>query len=238
MKDPIARLRKKSRFVVELRYKVVPTLLDQRGQVIASIHPRIEEFFEHWRSDLSEIVFLDSLENPRAEFAVTPKKLAVILEDCGDVPSFLDRAEKYLRMALEHVLPGVTVLTRVGVRFLEILEVPGESRSQGIRDLLLAKLHVLPDLPLTYNDSMVKLVHEHGFYQVGPAYRGEAWVKQTFKHPDENVPNVGVALDIDSFAKEVRVDDAHAAIEAVRRVAALSKSVEERISWYLGLLDG
>jgi hypothetical protein len=238
LKDALASCRRKARLIAELRYKAIPELLDSRGRIIAAVHPVIEEAFKHWRSDLSQVVFLDDLQAPTSEFAITPKKMSVIFEDPGSVQSFYDRVEKYLRLGLGQLSVVPPTLERVGVRFVEILELAGESRFDRVREHLIAKLHQLPDLPLVYEDSLIKLVHSQGYYQVGPIRRGEAWVEQLFKKPDVNVPTVGVGFDIDSFAKEVEVRSADDVLAAVRKVAALTKSIEEQLGAYLGILDG
>jgi len=236
MKDVIARIRKKARIIAEVRYPVVPQFLDMRGKIIGELNSAIKDPFDWWSSNPAQVLFLDRQEKPRAEFVMTPKQTAVILEDVTHVPEFLDRAEKYLRLSHELLGQWITTLSRVGVRFIEVLEVEGLTQFDPVLQHVLGKMHQLPQVEVRHTDALVRLVHEQGYYQVGPVKRGEEWVKQSFKVPEENVPNAGVGLDIDSFAKDVKISDADGLISAVLTVAGLTTSVEEALARYLGLI--
>jgi hypothetical protein len=240
VKDPSHQLRTKSRFIVELRYPVAPATFDRTGHIIQSIHPKIQKRFPHWAVEAGSVLFTDSLQPSVQQFLISFKQMSFILEDCSTVQEYVDLARQHLTLAYEAFEPRIQQISRCGVRIMEVVDAGKGSDREATRRLLLEKLHVIPpELALPYTDSMVKLVHPQGNYQIGPTHAGDPWLSTVFMRPDTNVPENGVGLDIDSYPTDISVRNAGEFARAFTTVWTLSKSIEEGILRHLGFVpDG
>lgn len=231
LEDATAEYRRKGRFIVGIRYPPAPRLFDRRGQIISDLHSELEDEFPHWRTNKSKIHFVDDLEDPTAEFLFTHLRASVILEQPVEIDDFLERADRYLEMFYATLGEDISEVDRCGVRIIEILTSDDVGSYEAANRRLITRF--MPGLPgddLDYVDSSLKAVHEHGFYQIGPAGEGEEWVSQAFSRPEEFVPEYGFGLDVDSNRKELVVRSGDELVEAYRAVAALTKRVEEEVA--------
>lgn len=237
MEDDTAQFRRKGRFIVEIRYPAVPRLFDIRGRILRNLHPQLEGEFPNWRTNKGKIHFVDDLEDPTAEFWFTHMRAAVILEEPVEIDRFLERADRYLPMMYDALEGDITELNRCGVRLIEILSSEGVGSYESVNNRVVNRFFQdLPGEDLTYVDSMMKAVHEHGSFQVGPAGVGENWVSGSFSQPNEDVPEFGFGVDVDSNRKEIEIHGGEELIEAYRAVAEVTKNVEEAVAEQVGLL--
>jgi hypothetical protein len=239
MKDPIAGLRRKSKFIAEIRYPAAPRLFDIKGKIIDAIHPQISDRFPHWQVETGSVRFADTLDKtPREEFTIALKRTAVQLEDSGTVQEFADRTRRYLALMHEHLGKAVTRVSRCGVRLLAIYSPAGGTSFEDVTSRVLHRFAIMPpDISLTAKDAMVRIVHSRGFYYVGPAKLGERWVKQVFSDPERNVPEAGLGVDIDSFETDLAVATAQQLQQVFSAVLRLTKSIEESLIRHAGFLD-
>jgi hypothetical protein len=237
VKDPVERKRRKRRFIVEIRYPIVPEFLDLRGRLIGKIHPQIDKTFKNWQADLDSVLFTDDLKEPRAEFYLDTRRTSVVFEDPPSVSSFLDEAKRLLGFAYDQFGGHVRILARVGVRFIEVVDSPAQDY-EALVAMVLDKFHKqLVGLPLEYTDSQVILVHKYGRYAIGPTKKGDQWLKQVFKDPASNVPDFGFAVDVDSFAQDVAIRSKADLIAACYNVLRLTTALEESLLRTAGALD-
>ena len=81
MEDYSKKIRKKNRFIFEIRYTPRLKLLDKKGEIIDIIFPKISKNYPHWQINQSDILFLDNIELPTSEFLIGLKRTAIIKED-------------------------------------------------------------------------------------------------------------------------------------------------------------
>ena len=238
MKDASSGVRRKLRAIVELRYPARPEIFDTKGKLLAVVHPVIEDQFPHWKADVGSITFLDDLTTPTREFMISLRRTAFILEDPGSVQEFVDKGEKCLGLVFDHLGGGVGSLTRLGVRLIEVCTPERPASFEEMVATVCDSLLTLPsDLGLRTTDAMFNVVHDRGMYVVGPVKKGEEWVKQMFKNADTNMPDVGIGLDIDSYAEGVAVKTKHDLQAAFLSVYELTKAVEESLLRHQGMID-
>jgi hypothetical protein len=238
MKDAVANRRQKTRFIVELRYPVASQFLDQRGHVIAAIHPHIEQRLQNWQSSLDQVVWTEESKVPRTQFVIHTKRAAVVVEDSDSLQAFIDLADRLLGLTYDQIGAWLRSVERIGVRFIEVVR-PRENNYEEMNAVILDRFHKTPvELPLTYTDSQTILVHERGRYAIGPTKRGDEWLSTAFQHPTENVPEIGLAVDIDSFVANPTVKSRTELLAAVRSVLGITLSVEEALLRAAGALDG
>lgn len=235
MTDSLASLRRKIRCVAEARYPVEPRFLDVRGNIISAVHPSIRDHLPHWTSEPGSILFKDGIEVSVDQFLISTKQIGIILEDPGTLQRFEDVTVQYLGYAYDALGKWIDSVDRFGVRFLEVLVAPDIKAYDELRRRVLDSFHRVPtELSLTYTDSMVRLVHEHGSYTIGPAQRNEEWIRQIFGRPDRNVPDIGLALDIDSFVSGVAIKKKEDLIRVFRATLGMTLAVEEALAKTVG----
>ena len=240
MKDRVSGIRRKSRFVAEIRYPVVPRIFDSRGELIESIHSQIKDRFEHWRAGIGTVTFSDkpANEKPIKQFIVSLKRSAVILEDCGTVEEFNNSTRKYFNLMLDVLGTSIKRLNRCGVRFLEIIEPEGSPSFDDIFERIKSRyLNIPEELSIDLKDLQIRLVHKKGFYAIGTVQKGEEWINQTFTELDHHIPEAGVGLDIDSYETDLGIKKNEDVIQAFNAVSRLTKAIEENLLSNLGMIS-
>lgn len=238
--DHVARVRQKGRFIIELRYPAATQLLDSRGKVVSALRGRLEARFPHWGVTQSQILFTDrpATDKPACELAIMMRRMNVIIEDPGTLEDYWKEASGYLRAFFDALQPSLRSIDRIGVRLITIAGRRGAMNYEEIRKSILTTFHKVPlDLPLEYQDSMSVLVHKHGQFVIMPVRRSEEWVSKTFRLVDGRIPEVGYAMDVDSFSTDLEVDSASDLLTACQAVLGVSQSVEQAMVRALGLAD-
>jgi hypothetical protein len=234
----IEKARKKTRFVLELRNEAMPLFLDVRGRIVADVYPSIRKQFPHWQAEAGQVLFADRADRPKNQIVLGIRRSLVALEDASSLEEFTGLAEKVLQLAFPTMESGWRSLERVGIRFMEVATTP-KATYDATRAHLLATFHKTPlDLPLEHTDSQAILVHKYGRYSIGPTRRKDDWLSTVFTEPDTNVPEIGVAIDIDSFAKGLDSKTADELLGHVRDVLTLTTTVEGSLFVAAGVVNG
>ena len=237
MLDSCSKVRKKIRAIAEIRYPAAPKLFDMRGKIIENIHPEIQDYFKHWKTDLGTVTFSINQKLQVGEFVISLKRTAIILEDIGSIQEFIDKTKKYLQLMYKTFGSEIGRLTRVGVRFIEICTLSGENKFDDMLNRVSSKFLNLPsDLAIQQTDNLIKVVHKNGFFQIGPVKKEEDWVKQLFADIDRNIPEVGIGLDIDSYSTDIEIKSEKQLLAAVDAVFKVTKSIEESLLSHIGFI--
>jgi hypothetical protein len=224
--DPVRIHRRKTRFIVELRYEAVPQFFDMRGRIIGELHLLLKKQFPHWRVSDEQILFAGDVAVPRDQFIISTKRTMFVLEDPPSLEDFVTRAEPLLRASHNYLGKWWPAVARLGVRFLEVVRTP-HATHQATRVALLDAFHKNPlALPLTFTDSQAVLVHDRGRLGIGPTKLGDEWIAQVFQDSKANVPDIGIAVDVDSFEKSFEVATPEVLCQVFRSVLDLTMTVE------------
>jgi hypothetical protein len=184
------------------------------------------------------LVFQDSLEEPKQEFLISVKRSAVLLEDIGSIQEFVDRTEQYFGLLYDELGNALGHIARMGVRIIEICAPRSEPTFEAMNTLVVSRFLTLPrDLTPNVVDSMLRVIHHHGYLHVGPIRAEELWTKTMFRDPASAVPPAGIGLDIDSYQAGIVIKDSADLRRAFIAVFGLTKAVEESALRQLGLLD-
>lgn len=238
MNDPCCAVRRKVRAIAEVRYPAVAAIFDIRGRLIREIHPIIGDHFPRWETDPGGVHFSDDLSKPTREFVISLKRTAVIIEDPDSVQEFVDETKKYLGLMYGQVGKDIGLVSRVGVRLTEICS-PQDARTHGdvIDRVTEGFVRIPDDLTVGLMGASLRVTHESGYFYVGSVKQGDPWVQQAFRDPGQNVPEFGIALDIDSYANDLEVGSADHLIKAFEAVFMVTKSVEEGLLRHQGMLN-
>lgn len=230
--------RKKSRWVVEIRTDAMPLFVDTRGQLVADVFPLVRKDFPHWQAEQGQVLIADRNARPKNQIVLGIRQSLVVVEDAKSLSHFVSLVEQVIRAAYPTMSPGWSQIERVGVRVMEVARSP-KATYEALRAHILEKFHKLPlDIPLEHVDSQVLLVHKYGRYSIGPTRVKDEWLGSVFVEPDESVPDIGVAVDIDSFVRDVSTKTADDLISTVNQVVTLTQTVEESLFAAAGIVDG
>lgn len=234
----IAQHRKKTRFILELRYEAMPQFIDARGGLVATLLPTVKAEFPHWQVEPGQILFADGGEKPKNQIVLGTKRSLVIVEDGASLESFVTLAENVLQLAFPVMAAGWRVIDRIGVRFIEVARSP-KPTYDSLRSHIVSTFHKTPlGLPLEHTDSQSVMVHKYGRYAIGPTKKKDDWLSTVFGAPDHGVPDIGVAIDVDSFVNGTKAHSIEALISGIRGVLSLTETVEEALFAAAGIVDG
>lgn len=234
----IAQARKKTRFVLELRNEAMPLFIDVRGQIVADVYPSIRKQFPHWQAEAGQVLFADRTERPKSQIILGIRRSLVAIEDASSLEEFTGLAEQVIQLAFPTMESGWQSLERIGVRFMEVAKTP-KATYDATRAHVLGTFHRTPlDLPLEHTDSQAILVHKHGRYSIGPTRRKDEWLSSVFTDHDANVPEIGIAVDIDSYGTGLASKTIDELLEHVRDVMKMTTTVEESLFVAAGVVNG
>lgn len=201
-KDEYRKFRKKSRFILEVRYEPLLQAFDSRGRLLETLHPIFKKKMEHWRIENVAVHLADDFKEPSKQISVDHLRSLIIYEDPDSLEEFHNDAKRFIKKLYELFPEGMKNIKRLGVRFISIFDLPEFKDYKDIFQKIMATFFS-PNLPysLKFNDCRAVLTHETGTINVGPVKSDENWVKEIFSKPEENVPPAGFGLDIDSYAK-------------------------------------
>jgi hypothetical protein len=235
--DPGGATRKKSRFIAEIRFPPAPRLVDQRGQMIAALRAKVKSQFQFWQTESTFFQFGDRANGPVNQFMVGVDRIAFRLEDPASLSQFCELQSKYLKMALELVGKEIESISRIGVRTIAVHVVDSQQTFEDYATLVREKTVVIPsELGLKYTDSFVRLVHDGGAYAIGPTRKDEAWPREVFLDTENNMPEFGIGIDVDSSVVNLPYKSPDDTVNAVRRTIDLSVATEAALLHQLGVI--
>ena len=138
----------------------------------------------------------------------------------------------------EQVGESITRLNRVGVRFIEICAHSGTENYEDMIERISGNFFNLPeDLDFAHTDSLLKVHHKHGYFQIGPTKEDDQWAKLTFSDSERNIPKAGIGLDIDSFYTDITIKSSKQLVESFQSVYKVTKAIEESLLRHIGMIN-
>ena len=204
----IEQYRKKARLILEIRYSPLVQAFDKRGKILEVIHPKFQKKMQHWRTQNVAVHMADNFDSPAKQISIDHLRTLIIYEDPGTVEEFKNDCRKLIKGLYEVFPDEISEIKRVGVRFISIFSLPGFSSFQDVFKKIQSVFYKDDiNISLTIDDCLVSLKHDHGNIIVGPVKQKEPWIMDRFSLPEENVPNYGFGIDIDSFTAEIGKND-------------------------------
>ena len=237
MEDYSKKIRKKNRFIFEIRYTPKLKLLDKKGEIIDSVFPKISKNYPHWQINQGDILFLDNLELPTSEFLLGLKRTFIAKEDITSYNAFQDNVRNLISIVYDVL--DLEMISRIGFRIISTYENSTIDSFEKARKLIEDTFLKDPlNLGLKHKDLMIKIDHNNGFYTIGPIQRNENWIKTHFKNLKESneIPKYGIGLDIDSFGTDIEVTKKDHFLQKVLDTMVLSKAIEDALMKSLGLI--
>jgi len=218
----------KARFILELRYEPIVQAFDRRGEVLAVVHRSFKSKIEHWRIQNVEVTMADDFNSPSKTIRVGHLRSSITYEDPDSRQEFLDDSLNFLALLRDVFPDGFEDIKRIGFRSTSIMTYE-EAASFEEAFKAVRAAYLCPELPLSidFTDCSVTLERDDTRLFIGPAKKGEEWVKNTFSRPEQNVPEYGIGIDVDCFARDLLCKDTNALKSAARTLQDLALRVEE-----------
>lgn len=228
MEDYSKKYRKINKFILELRYKPKLSMIDKKGEIIESLHEEIKDRYPHWRFTQSDIIFCDDLEKPMDEFQIGMKRTSIIQEGISTFEDFKNNVNKLLTKAYEVL--SLDKIERIGCRIIGTYQLENiSSFDQARRKIEDTFLKDPINLGLNHKDLFIRIVHDNGFYVIGPVKKEENWLKNNFKTFEDSSLKYGYGFDIDSYGNNFEIKNARAIVAKAEDTLILSKSIEDAI---------
>ena len=229
-KDYLKDFRKKRKYAFDVRYDPLSIAADRRGFAVNILHEKFKKKMEHWRIENVAVKILDDLNKPLKQLIISHLNSVLIYEDPDTMEEFFDDTKRFIESIYEIYSEGLGNIKRIGVRFVSIFEFKNYSNFDEVFKRVM-EIYFSPKLPLSISpiDCRAVLNHEFGQIELGPVKKDELFVKESFIKPDINVPDVGFAVDVDSFAKDIKSNNSSDLCDAFKKVFELSQATEHEL---------
>lgn len=229
-RDEFSKLRQKRRLVFEVRYDPILETFDQRGKILDTLFSKFKAKAPLWRVSNVEIQIMDDLTSPSRYFSVDHLTSRIVYEDPGSMQEFYDDTTRFIESLYDIFPKNLTELNRVGVRFVSIFQLTRLKSFQEVLEKIKTTFYN-PNLPVSINltDCKTTLRHDAGQIIIGPVRKDEDWINQTFKLLNQNIPQFGLGVDIDSFVTNVSCKDQNQILETFSSVYQLTTATEREI---------
>jgi len=227
MRDDFKDIRKKVKYILELRYPPLVNVFDKRGEILNKIHPIFKLKMEHWRVLDSQVIIADSFSDIMTkQLVVSHLKSSISYEGPSTLQEYIDDSHRFLK-ELKSIFPELMGLSRLGFRIISILEDKNSNNFQGIIDKIKNRFLAKPfPSKIDFNDLRIILTGEHFNLNIGPVKEGEDWIKSVFFNPFKEIPEFGIGIDVDSYVKDIDCFNERDLINVIDKIQALSFSIE------------
>lgn len=229
-KDELIQFRSKKKYVFEFRYNPILESFDKRGLVLQKLNEAFKSKIAHWRVSNIEVQLLDNPERASKIISVDHKISRIIYEDCGSLQEFNDDTKKFIEVFFSIYGKNTKEILRAGVRFQSIFTFP----KYKTFDIILNKLRevfINTSCPLTLSitDCQFILNHERGTILIGPVKKDEQWIKDNFLFPENNIPDQGLGIDVDSYSLNTIVENENDLKNLYNTIQQLTLTTEKEI---------
>jgi len=226
MKDNLKDIRKKVKYVLELRYPPLVNVFDKRSEILNKIHPIFKSKMEHWIVQNSQVIIANSFSIMTKQLAVGHLKSSISYEDPSTLQEYIDDSHRFLN-ELKKVFPELVGLSRLGFRIISILEDKKSKNFREVSDKIRNQFLANPfPSKINFNDLKIILTGEQFNLSIGPIKKGEDWIKSIFSNSLEGIPEFGIGIDVDSYVKDIDCSNERDLINAINKIQILSFSIE------------
>lgn len=186
------------KFIIELRFAPIVSMLDKRGNVVDAIEKTKCFGTFHWEINPGDITIRDHAEKQKSNniIYVSFNRFSFISYKIDSIDGFYSTFKK-IHDAISEVL-GTLVIQRIGCRIIGSYKVKSQEFS-----LILA--HFKEAFPTKFfiekypaRDLSFILNYENGMYQIGPVNKEDNFYNKEFDI-DGCKKHIGIAIDTDNY---------------------------------------
>lgn len=218
--DELIKQRKKNRLICEIRHKPFLKLLDEKGMIIEKFSSLFSDKIGEWKLSELNCNFLNHLDKPTKSFNVGFKRSSITYEDPQNLNEFFSDCYQLVK-ALYEVSPSTySSIVRLGVRITSVFEIKDLNNFELVNNKIISS-YLSNDLPFKEEvaDNRIILVFQNSKIQFGPVDKDDKFIKETFKQPNNNIPEYGIAFDIDAHSNFLEITDEADITKEIKRLA-------------------
>lgn len=227
MKDNLKDIRKKVKYILELRYPPLVNIFDKKGGILNKIFPIFKSKVGQWRVQDSQVIIADSFSIMTKQLAIGHLKSSISYEDPSTLQEYIDDSHRFLK-ELKIFFPELAEVSRLGFRVISIFEDRESKNFQDVSDKIRNKFLANPfPSKIDFNDLRVVLTGEQFNLTIGPVKKREDWIRNVFSNPLERTPEFGIGIDVDSYVKDIDCSNERDLINALIKIQTLSFLIEK-----------
>jgi len=227
MKDNLKDIRKKVKYILELRYPPLVNVFDKKGEILNKIFPIFKSKMEQWRVQDSQVIIADSFSIMTKQLAIGHLKSSISYEDPSTLQQYIDDSHRFLK-ELKKFFPELAEVSRLGFRVISIFEDRGSKNFQDISNKIRNKFLANPfPSKIDFNDLRIVLTGEQFNLTIGPVKKREDWIINVFSNPLEGTPEFGIGIDVDSYVKDIDCSNEQDLVNALIKIQTLSFLIEK-----------
>lgn len=214
------------KFIIELRYSPIVSMLDKRGQIVEAIEKSKCFNAFHWEINPGEVTIRDHAEKEKSKNTVfvTFNRFSFISYKIDSIEGFFSSFKKAYD-AVSALLDSMTI-QRIGCRIIGTYKV----KSQDFTSILLHFKESFPSKVFLEKypakDLAFTLTYENGMYHIGPISERDNFYDKEFDLGDCE-KHVGVAIDTDNYLTNEVKDINEKSL--IKDVYTLSLAVEKEL---------
>jgi len=225
------------KIVIEVRYGILPFVLDNRGMIADSIISTKAIKSSNWGFAHNGIEVYDEI-NTRAEFFRVDINVFTLIDETfhsnEEYWNKFSNLYKTLVDVLEH--PDQKFL-RIGCRILGTYNFNNKTYEDVSHMFIKHFPTSLTIDSLKYNDSKLLLVYDNGRYECGPVNQNDPWTEMNFMKTSKFNPSFGFAIDTDNYSLNTGNLNL-ASLSKIKDVFAASLAIEQNIFQKISMLNG
>lgn len=228
MKDNLdSKLILNRKFIIELRFTVVPKFLDLKGTILEKINSLKVINSINWSIGDTALKIIDSNNDEQARNIILAEmsRISYMSSQIDSIDKFFNDFSKLFN-ALKDIL-GILSIQRIGCR----IQGTYKTKSNKYDDILKNFKESFPsnifleDFPT--NDLRLQVVYQNGMYHIGPLKENDQFLQNEFKYV-ERVNSIGVALDTDNYLLNTDTENLDN-ISRIKDVFVASLAVEKNL---------
>lgn len=234
-KDILTKVRKKNKFIFEIKYQGMTKLIDNRGKIITELTEEFKNKVSHWRLNNLKIEVLDDLNDPLRILNVDHLSSRLMYEDAGSIEEFKNDSKKFIKKLYNFFYGDLNKISRIGIRFNCIYSNDGFASYEDVQTKI-NEIFLNPQFSLSIkpSDISIKLAHSNGFFVIIPFSKEDPLIDTPFQS-ESNIPAYGLFLDIDSYATDIECPTPEKLYDAFLKVANVTIELEKEILGKFGL---
>lgn len=227
--DELIKERKKYRLICELRHEPFIELLDARGNIIKEFRELFSEKIGDWRINELNCNFVNTLDKPTREFNIGFKRSSITYEDPTNLDEFFNDTYKLVRHLYQYSPDTFSKINRLGVRITSIFHIRDHADFEEVNSKMFTN-YLASDLPFKENiiDNRLVFVYANSKIQLGPVDRSDKFISEAFNRPDDNTPDYGIALDVDTNKKFIDADEDTVITKSIKEIAEKNFDMENQ----------
>ncbi|HOY84330.1 MAG TPA: hypothetical protein PLQ80_03405 [Candidatus Syntrophosphaera sp.] len=197
--DSLIEFRKKTRMIVEFRFKPISKIIDNRGHIVDGFISKAKYQTSKYKITNLGIVIQGDTSDVPTNILIEPTRLSVDFEGHNLISHFDSEVKNVMAIFANSMSLEAFNIRRVGVRFISIFGFHKLLDYNKLISCFMAS-YLNDNFPLSIKPGDLKFVFtsSNSNITLGPVKDDDKWITDNFSNKS-GAPKVGIGLDVDSF---------------------------------------